>query len=65
MIDIEEEMRYSHPAFPLGGLLLVAPFDREIEQAHFHVLTTLPDRLTAGRLFLAQVIGVRVPVREP
>jgi hypothetical protein len=28
-------------------------------------LATLPDRLMAGRLVLVQVIGVRIPVREP
>ena len=28
-------------------------------------VTPLPDRLTAGRLVLVQLIGVRIPVREP
>jgi hypothetical protein len=26
---------------------------------------SIPDRLMAGRLVLVQVIGVRIPVREP
>ncbi len=28
-------------------------------------ISSLPDRLMAGRLVLVQVIGVRIPVREP
>ncbi len=42
---------------PLGPRKYASVFSRP--------LATLPDRLMAGRLVLVQVIGVRIPVREP